>query len=946
MAKKLTNRLLGIIAMMFLMMTTSLSARAGYYLAGTFSDWGTNKVEMQQDSEGRWYVTQTVESGQEFKIVDESNNWYGADYNVTDWVIENVPDISLSTTGDNISISTSGTFKFVLDASGNQMVLKIGKEYPVTVKSGLTNGTVTVNKSSAIAGETVNIVVTPADGYYALKSGVKVEKTIDGGSAQAPGLKDNPGVGSYVDLDAGDEVDDVSIARTYSFTMPSYPYGAQVSAEFLQRISIADAVVSEIGDQVYTGSEITPAFTVTLDGTQLTPNSEYTVAYANNTEVGQATITITGKGMYTGEVVKNFNIVKDKYAITITTDDNGTVTASTNAAEEGEGVTLTITPNAGYELATLTVGGETVTATQNSDGTYTYTFTMPDAAVAVNATFSLIPKFFIAGSFTDPAWEDGKLEMTKNADGSFSITVNGITNGTEFKFIDENGAWYGGNSEDNYGIHKGWYSNIAMVTPGSNFVLNIEGESATLTFTVDADKKLTVTGWDYNVTVAENIENGTVVASSTVAKAGDEITLTITPATGYELATLTVMAGEQEVTVEDNKFTMPAADVTVTATFTKIPKLYLVGSFNDWATNDENYEFTRTESGNWVLENVELPAGVLFKLYDENANWLGGLTEGVYNISETEVIKNQNIDLVDGGNFSIKVAGTWTFLVGSNRDVMVVTGEWVNPQYDILVEDNENVTVTLEKNKAIEGENVVVTVTPNDGFVVEGVTANAEGYDAIALTANEDGTYTLAMPGHSVTISVSVKVAMQGVAFTNDRRWSTYYNNYNLELPEGIKAYVVNDVINDATDITEIPYIPAGVGVLLYSDDNGENFTANFYDGTTDTYESLLVGSVTEQTITQGYVLYNNTFIRSEAGTVAPYRCYLPIANVAGAPSLLKIGVTDVPTSIKELIASGNVAGIKYVNMNGVTSNEPFNGFNIVVVTLTDGTTKAVKMIK
>ena len=45
------------------------------------------------------------------------------------------------------------------------------------------------------------------------------------------------------------------------------------------------------------------------------------------------------------------------------------------------------------------------------------------------------------------------------------------------------------------------------------------------------------------------------------------MTLTITPAEGYILDTVTVTAGEETITVTDNTFVMPAGDVTITATF-------------------------------------------------------------------------------------------------------------------------------------------------------------------------------------------------------------------------------------------------------------------------------------------------------------------------------------------------------------------------------------------
>ncbi len=63
-------------------------------------------------------------------------------------------------------------------------------------------------------------------------------------------------------------------------------------------------------------------------------------------------------------------------------------------------------------------------------------------------------------------------------------------------------------------------------------------------------------------------ENGTVTASASEAVAGAEITLAVTPATGYELDALTVVdASSNTVAVSNNKFTMPESNVTVSATF-------------------------------------------------------------------------------------------------------------------------------------------------------------------------------------------------------------------------------------------------------------------------------------------------------------------------------------------------------------------------------------------
>ena len=74
---------------------------------------------------------------------------------------------------------------------------------------------------------------------------------------------------------------------------------------------MSECVVSSVNDQVYTGKNITPTVTVTYKGTKLTAGTDYTVTYTNNVNAGTATITIVGKGAYTGTITKNFVIYKD-----------------------------------------------------------------------------------------------------------------------------------------------------------------------------------------------------------------------------------------------------------------------------------------------------------------------------------------------------------------------------------------------------------------------------------------------------------------------------------------------------------------------------------------------------------------------------------------------------------------------------------------------------------
>ncbi len=71
--------------------------------------------------------------------------------------------------------------------------------------------------------------------------------------------------------------------------------------------SIASASMT-IRNQVYTGKPLTPAPTVKLNGKTLVEDVDYTVSYKNNTNVGNAIVTITGMGNYTGKATGVFKI--------------------------------------------------------------------------------------------------------------------------------------------------------------------------------------------------------------------------------------------------------------------------------------------------------------------------------------------------------------------------------------------------------------------------------------------------------------------------------------------------------------------------------------------------------------------------------------------------------------------------------------------------------------
>ena len=102
----------------------------------------------------------------------------------------------------------------------------------------------------------------------------------------------------------------------------------------------------------------------------------------------------------------------ERYGITIATVQNGTVTADKATATEGETVTLTVKPDAGYHLKSLMAGDKTLTSAP-------YTFTMPAKEVTVSALFEKDAEQPTTGSYKDGTYTGS----AKGHDSTVPVTV-------------------------------------------------------------------------------------------------------------------------------------------------------------------------------------------------------------------------------------------------------------------------------------------------------------------------------------------------------------------------------------------------------------------------------------------------------------------------------------------------------------------------------------------
>lgn len=96
----------------------------------------------------------------------------------------------------------------------------------------------------------------------------------------------------------------------------TYPSEIDDSTADSETINISALTTGKISNQAYSGKAIKPTVTVKDGDKKLVNGTDYTVSYKNNTNIGTATVTITGKGNYTGTKTLTFKIVPKKVALT------------------------------------------------------------------------------------------------------------------------------------------------------------------------------------------------------------------------------------------------------------------------------------------------------------------------------------------------------------------------------------------------------------------------------------------------------------------------------------------------------------------------------------------------------------------------------------------------------------------------------------------------------
>ena len=217
-------------------------------------------------------------------------------------------------------IYTGSAITPAISVSFGGVVLRINIDYTVTYTNNINAGTATVIITGIGNFEgttTATFTIGKADA-----GGFDVEaipdRTYTGGAITPTVVVSFGGIVLRINIDYTVTYTNNVNAGTATVTVTGEGNfeGTTTATFIIGKANASLFVVTAIPDQTYTGSAITPTVIVKFNGATLALGTDYTVSYSSNISAGTATVTITGKGNFTGTKTATFKIVSPDIAVT------------------------------------------------------------------------------------------------------------------------------------------------------------------------------------------------------------------------------------------------------------------------------------------------------------------------------------------------------------------------------------------------------------------------------------------------------------------------------------------------------------------------------------------------------------------------------------------------------------------------------------------------------
>ena len=336
----------------------------------------------------------------------------------------------------NVTWESSDSSVATVDTSGKVTAVGAGNTtIKATVDGKSAECSVTVKEAANVPVESVSLDKTS----LGLTEGetAQLTATVEPEDASNKNVTWSTSNASIATVDANGEVTAVS-AGTATITATADGKSATCTVTVTaDTVPVTGVSLNKTSTSLYVGDTETLTATVqpgnASNQTVTWSTSDPSVATVENgtvTAVGRGTATITVTtvdGGFTAGCTVTVSRYSTgggptTYAVTAPDVENGTVRVSPSRASRGTTVTITVTPDEGYELESLTVldsRDNEITLTDKGDGKYT--FTMPAGRVTVEASFAeIVPEPLPFGDVDDGDWF---------ADAVRFVYENGMMNG-------------------------------------------------------------------------------------------------------------------------------------------------------------------------------------------------------------------------------------------------------------------------------------------------------------------------------------------------------------------------------------------------------------------------------------------------------------------------------------------------------------------------------------
>jgi hypothetical protein len=394
------------------------------------------------------------------------------------------------------------------------------------------------------------------------------------------------------------------------------------------------------------------------------------------------------------------------------TTPNGTLYLTPANAEAGANVNITVEPDAGYRLkeGSLKVNGVLVTTGSGNQ----WTFVMPATDVTVTAEFEPVPEgehSVIFGTFAN-----GSVSGPANAAEGATVTLTvSAAEGYRLK-------------ADSLQVNGG-----AVTVTGSGNQRTFTMPASNVTVTAEFEQ---LPEGEHSVTIDSSLTGGSIGTNKDSAAVNETVTLTVTPATGYEYSADNLKVNDGAVTLSGSgntyTFTMPDAHVTVTAAFTL--KAYQITT-----SGIDNGNVTATVNGATVTTATMGASVTLTAVPAEN-----------YQLQSIAVTDEGDATVTLGGSDTIR---TFT-MPASDVTVAATFVDQSAPTYTVSIPNPfEHGTVSADLTSAVAETPITLTASPAGGYRLAGITVTKTSDSGTVTVSGTENTRTFTMPASNVTVA-------------------------------------------------------------------------------------------------------------------------------------------------------------------------------------------------